>query len=79
MLQITVFKNSNFYKFGYNYVCFVLSKKIPHFRQQKCFLKENMIVVGSWKVELDFMVVVQPQFNEVIISIMIAKMIYYPY
>ena len=35
---------------------FVLNKKIPHFLQTKRFFKENMILVGSWKVELDFRV-----------------------
>ena len=35
---------------------FVLPKKIPTFSAKKIFFKENVILVGSWKVELDFRV-----------------------
>ena len=31
-------------------------KKVQNFFQKNVFFKENMILVGSWKVELDFRV-----------------------
>jgi hypothetical protein len=53
---ITFLRNSNLYIFCYKYVCFVLPKKIPTSTPKKTFSKENMILVESWKVELDFRV-----------------------
>ena len=43
--------------FCYKYVCFVLPKENLTFSpKKKFFFKENLILVGSWKVELDFKV-----------------------
>ena len=46
-------------------------KKIPHFLQKNIFFLENMILVGSWRVELEFRVLAQTSFYTTPPSILI--------